>query len=183
VVPGNLGVQLQGRLERRADEEALVGHVVDVGLHIAAGSVRSRSACRPWNSAHTRATASGLRATFTILNFPVDDIDQAVDELTARGVRVLLYEGFETDDKGIYRGDGHLIAWFTDPAGNVLSVIQEDCAPPRGCPKLAGRHRRCGGLRPGRARLRAHYWCSQPPGHYKARFSRAWAATRLCFRS
>jgi predicted enzyme related to lactoylglutathione lyase len=64
-------------------------------------------------------------ASFTILNFPVDDIDQAVDELTARGVRVLRYEGFETDDKGIYRGDGHLIAWFTDPAGNVLSVIQE----------------------------------------------------------
>ena len=64
-------------------------------------------------------------ASFTILNFPVDDIDQAVDELTARGVRVLRYEGFETDDKGIYRGDGHLIAWFTDPAGNVLSMVQQ----------------------------------------------------------
>ena len=64
-------------------------------------------------------------ASFTILNFPVDEIDQAVDELAARGVPILRYEGFATDDKGIYRGQGRLIAWFTDPAGNVLSVIQE----------------------------------------------------------
>jgi hypothetical protein len=48
-----------------------------------------------------------------------------VDELSARGVPTLRYEGFEIDDKGIYRGQGHLIAWFTDPAGNVLSVVQE----------------------------------------------------------
>jgi catechol 2,3-dioxygenase-like lactoylglutathione lyase family enzyme len=65
-------------------------------------------------------------ASFTILNFPVDDIDQAVDELAARGVPIQRYEGFQTDDKGIYRGQGHSIAWFTDPAGNVLSLIQED---------------------------------------------------------
>jgi len=64
-------------------------------------------------------------ASFTILNFPVDDIDQAIDELSARGVPILRYEGFETDDRGIYRGQGRLIAWFTDPAGNVLSVVQE----------------------------------------------------------
>jgi predicted enzyme related to lactoylglutathione lyase len=64
-------------------------------------------------------------ASFTILNFPVDDIDQAVDELAIRGVPTQWYEGFETDDKGIYRGQGHSIAWFTDPAGNVLSVFQE----------------------------------------------------------
>jgi catechol 2,3-dioxygenase-like lactoylglutathione lyase family enzyme len=64
-------------------------------------------------------------ASFTVLNFPVDDIDQAVDELTARGVPILRYEGFETDARGIYRGQGRLIAWFTDPAGNVLSVVQE----------------------------------------------------------
>ena len=64
-------------------------------------------------------------ATYTILNFPVDDIDRAVDELTARGVRFERYEGteFETDPKGIQRqGDG-AIAWFTDPAGNILSVL------------------------------------------------------------
>ena len=64
-------------------------------------------------------------ATFTILNFPVDDIDKAVDELTERGVRFERYDGFEQDEKGIQRGQGPLIAWFTDPAGNVLSVIQE----------------------------------------------------------
>jgi predicted enzyme related to lactoylglutathione lyase len=64
-------------------------------------------------------------ASFTVLNFPVDDIDQAVDELNARGVPILRYEGFKTDDKGIYRSQRRLIAWFTDPAGNVLSVVQE----------------------------------------------------------
>jgi predicted enzyme related to lactoylglutathione lyase len=64
-------------------------------------------------------------ASFTILNFPVDDIDRAVDELTTRGVPIQRYEGFQSDDKGIYRGEGRWIAWFTDPAGNVLSLFQE----------------------------------------------------------
>jgi catechol 2,3-dioxygenase-like lactoylglutathione lyase family enzyme len=66
-------------------------------------------------------------ATYTILNFPVDDIDAAVDELTRRGVRFQRYEGtpFETDPKGIQRQGDNAIAWFTDPAGNILSVIQE----------------------------------------------------------
>ncbi len=66
-------------------------------------------------------------ATFTILNFPVDDIEEAVDELTARGVRFERYPGtdVETDEKGIFRGGGPLIAWFKDPAGNVLSVLQD----------------------------------------------------------
>jgi catechol 2,3-dioxygenase-like lactoylglutathione lyase family enzyme len=65
-------------------------------------------------------------ATFTILNFPVDDIEAVVDQLTARGVHFERYEGTpaETDDKGIFRGEGPLIAWFKDPAGNVLSVIE-----------------------------------------------------------
>jgi catechol 2,3-dioxygenase-like lactoylglutathione lyase family enzyme len=64
-------------------------------------------------------------ATYTILNFPVDDIEQAVDELTARGVRFERYDGFEQDEKGIARGEtGPYIAWFKDPAGNILSVIQ-----------------------------------------------------------
>ena len=65
-------------------------------------------------------------ATFTILNFPVDDVDKAVDELTARGVRFERYEGFDQDEKGVFRGAGPLIAWFKDPAGNILSVIQQD---------------------------------------------------------
>jgi catechol 2,3-dioxygenase-like lactoylglutathione lyase family enzyme len=65
-------------------------------------------------------------ATFTVLNFPVDDIEAAVDALTAGGVRFEHYEGtgIETDAKGIFRGGGPLIAWFTDPAGNVLSVLE-----------------------------------------------------------
>jgi catechol 2,3-dioxygenase-like lactoylglutathione lyase family enzyme len=65
-----------------------------------------------------------VTAAFTILNFPVEDIDKAVDELVGRGVRFERYDNAEMDDKGIHRGDGPLIAWFTDPAGNVLSVLQ-----------------------------------------------------------
>jgi catechol 2,3-dioxygenase-like lactoylglutathione lyase family enzyme len=64
-------------------------------------------------------------ASYTILNFPVEDIEKAVDELTARGVELDRYEGFEQDERGIFRGGGPLIAWFTDPAGNVLSVLQQ----------------------------------------------------------
>ena len=64
-------------------------------------------------------------ATYTILNFPVDDIDTAVDELATRGVRFERYDDFEQDEKGISRGEGPYIAWFKDPAGNVLSVLQE----------------------------------------------------------
>ena len=69
-------------------------------------------------------------ATFTILNFPVDDIDEAVDQLTKLGVRFEKYEGeMKTDEKRIFRGadrgQGPNIAWFKDPAGNILSVLQE----------------------------------------------------------
>jgi catechol 2,3-dioxygenase-like lactoylglutathione lyase family enzyme len=64
-------------------------------------------------------------ATYTILNFPVDDIERAVDTLIERGVTFEKYEGFEQDDKGIFRGEGPLIAWFTDPAGNILAVLQD----------------------------------------------------------
>jgi catechol 2,3-dioxygenase-like lactoylglutathione lyase family enzyme len=64
-------------------------------------------------------------ADYTILNFPVDDIDKAVAELSARGVEFERYEGFDQDEHGIFRGEGPLIAWFKDPAGNVLSVLQD----------------------------------------------------------
>jgi predicted enzyme related to lactoylglutathione lyase len=64
-------------------------------------------------------------ATFTILNFPVDNIDEAVDHLAARGVTMTRFEGFDLDERGIFRGGGPFIAWFTDPAGNVLSVLQD----------------------------------------------------------
>ena len=64
-------------------------------------------------------------ATFTVLNFLVDDIDKAVDDLTAKGVMFERYDQDElkTDDKGIMRTDGPEIAWFKDPAGNILSVL------------------------------------------------------------
>jgi catechol 2,3-dioxygenase-like lactoylglutathione lyase family enzyme len=64
-------------------------------------------------------------ATFTVLNFPVDDVDQAVDELASRGVKLERYDEFDQDEKGIMRGDeeGPTIAWFLDPAGNVLSIL------------------------------------------------------------
>lgn len=66
-------------------------------------------------------------AAFTILNFPVADIDGAVAALAERGVSFEHYAGTEmaTDDSGVFRGGGPLIAWFTDPAGNVLSVLQD----------------------------------------------------------
>lgn len=89
------------------------------------------------NGMLTLALASGGRvlvypkpdhvpATFTVLNFPVPDIEAAVDRLAGRGVRFEHYEGtdLETDQRGIFRGGGPLIAWFTDPAGNVLSVLE-----------------------------------------------------------
>ena len=66
-------------------------------------------------------------ATFTVLNFPVENVDESVDELAKRGVRFEIYDesDIKTDDKGIMRGNGPTIAWFKDPAGNVLSVIEE----------------------------------------------------------
>ena len=62
-------------------------------------------------------------ATFTVLNFAVDDIDKAVDELASAGVTFERYESMEQDEKGINRGEGPAIAWFKDPAGNILSVL------------------------------------------------------------
>ena len=66
-------------------------------------------------------------ASFTILNFQVEDVEAAVDALSERGVSFERYEGseLETDEKGVFRGGGPLIAWFKDPAGNVLSVIEQ----------------------------------------------------------
>ena len=66
-------------------------------------------------------------ATFTILNFLVDDVEKAVEELTERGVRFEIYDqpGLKTDEKGISRNGGPVIAWFQDPAGNILSVLEK----------------------------------------------------------
>jgi catechol 2,3-dioxygenase-like lactoylglutathione lyase family enzyme len=65
-------------------------------------------------------------ATYTILNFPVENVEAAVDELTGRGVEFERYEGFDQDEKGISRGIGPTIAWFTDPAGNILAVLDQE---------------------------------------------------------
>jgi catechol 2,3-dioxygenase-like lactoylglutathione lyase family enzyme len=65
-------------------------------------------------------------ATYTVLNFPVRDVEQAVDELTAQGVEFERYEAFEQDERGIVRADGApQVAWFRDPAGNILSVLED----------------------------------------------------------
>jgi predicted enzyme related to lactoylglutathione lyase len=84
-------------------------------LHLAGGSRPTLVYARP---DHTPAA-------YTILNFPVDDIDAAVDALTQRGVEMLRYDGFEQDERGIMRSGGPFVAWFADPAGNVLSVLQD----------------------------------------------------------
>lgn len=64
-------------------------------------------------------------ASFTVLNFPVPDVDRAVDALVAAGVEMERYEGMPQDGRGVMRGRGSAIAWFKDPAGNILSVIEE----------------------------------------------------------
>ena len=68
---------------------------------------------------------SHMPADYTILNFKVDEIEPAVDELAARGVQLERYAGMEQDERGIMRGGGPYIGWFRDPAGNVLAVLQE----------------------------------------------------------
>ncbi len=68
-----------------------------------------------------------VAATFTVLNFPVENIERAVDDLSRSGVRFEHYEGkLKTDEKGIFRGGGPLIAWFKDPAGNICSVLEQN---------------------------------------------------------
>ena len=88
-------------------------------LHLAAG-----------NNVLIYPKPNHVPATFTVLNFPVDDVDQAVDELTRRGVRFEIYDlpEIKTDAKGIMRGHGPTIAWFKDPAGNILSVLEKSTA-------------------------------------------------------
>jgi hypothetical protein len=100
-------------------------------------STQRRSACAcPSSTGCSRCTSPAtatlvypkpdhVPATYTILNFPVDDIDAAVGDLTARGVEFERYDGASQDEHGIARGEGPYIAWFKDPAGNILSVLQE----------------------------------------------------------
>ena len=81
----------------------------------------------PANTIFIYPKKNHVPATFTIMNFPVKNIEAAVDDLSKRGVRFEKYKEGElkTDEKGIFRGDGPTIAWFKDPAGNFLSVLEE----------------------------------------------------------
>jgi catechol 2,3-dioxygenase-like lactoylglutathione lyase family enzyme len=83
-------------------------------------------------------------ANYTILNFEVDDVERAVDDLSSRGVRFQRYEGFDQDEKGISRGQGPTIAWFTDPAGNILAVHERMCSARPSVPAGANSGRRSG---------------------------------------
>lgn len=64
-------------------------------------------------------------ANFTVLNFSVTDVEKTVDQLVAKGIKMEVYDGFNQDEKGISRGMGPTLAWFKDPAGNVLSILEE----------------------------------------------------------
>jgi len=69
-------------------------------------------------------------ATYTILNFEIEDIDEAVDELMDRGVDFELYDGFGQDERGVMRTQGPPIAWFRDPSGNILALIESSGSAP-----------------------------------------------------
>ncbi len=113
------GFSLRDVPEARAFSEGVLGLPVseDHGmlvLHLGSG---------PGVLVHPEGTAHEP-ASFTVLNFPVPDVDAAVDELSAKGVTMLQYDGV-TDERGVNRHGGPLIAWFTDPSGNVLRVLED----------------------------------------------------------
>ena len=88
-----------------------------LGLHIQSGSGTSTVMIYPKENHEP--------ATYTVLNFPVENIDEAVEKLSGGGIKFEQYEGkLQTDERGIFRGGGPLIAWFKDPAGNILSVLE-----------------------------------------------------------
>lgn len=74
------------------------------------------------------AKPNHVPATFTVLNFPVQNLQQAMNELREKGVEFIIYKekDFETDDRGVFHGGGPKIAWFKDPSGNILSVLEKD---------------------------------------------------------
>lgn len=97
-----------------------------LGLDVSESSGLLRLHLGPGNEALAYPKHNHSPATFTILNFPVESVDKAVDELSQRGVRFEHYNerDLKTDAKGISRGSGPVIAWFKDPAGNILSVVE-----------------------------------------------------------
>jgi predicted enzyme related to lactoylglutathione lyase len=108
--------------EGRKFYEETLGVTVEI-LDEAHGVARLRLA--DGNDVFMYLSADMTPASYTMLNFEVDDIDAAVEELVSRGVRFERYDGFEHDEKGVVRGPGPAIAWFKDPSGNVLSVLKQ----------------------------------------------------------
>ena len=98
-----------------------------LGLEVAETSEGLELRIPGGNNIFVYPKANHTPATFTVLNFPVNNVDETVEDLTKRGVRFEHYEGeLKTDQKGIFRDEnGPTIAWFKDPAGNILSVLQE----------------------------------------------------------
>lgn len=74
------------------------------------------------------AKRTHIPATYTVLNFPVENLEEAMDKLRKRGVEFIIYkeEDFKTDEKGVFHGEGPKIAWFKDPSGNILSVLEKE---------------------------------------------------------
>ncbi len=134
-------MQIKPRTEVFANSEAFSGFSVnDIGaaknfyaeiLGIKVSEEKEGSICLHFNGGgkvFIYPKANHTPATFTVLNFPVEDVDMVVDQLTSLGIEFEQYEGdLKTDKKGIHRGDPGpaAIAWFKDPAGNILSILQE----------------------------------------------------------
>ena len=109
-----------------AAAKVFYGQTLGLEVEEASGALQLKIA--GGNSIYVYPKPNHAPATYTILNFPVEDIDKAVDDLTAKGIKFEQYDNM-TDEKGIARGRsqnmGPDIAWFTDPAGNILSVLNE----------------------------------------------------------
>jgi catechol 2,3-dioxygenase-like lactoylglutathione lyase family enzyme len=106
-----------------AEAKAFYTDVLGLQVHEQNGMLSIQIGVDGWVLAYPKGPAHEP-ASFTVLNFPVPDVDAAVDELTDKGVTFLQYEGM-TDEKGVNRKGGPVIAWFTDPSGNVMSVIED----------------------------------------------------------
>jgi catechol 2,3-dioxygenase-like lactoylglutathione lyase family enzyme len=101
---------------------AFYGGILGIDTELMFGGGLLRLRLSPGHQVLVYPKADFVPATYTILNFPVADVDRAVDELVAAGVGMERFEGFEQDAKGIARGEGPTIAWFRDPGGNILAV-------------------------------------------------------------
>ena len=97
-----------------------------LGLEVTEGPEGLQLAIAGGNPIFVYPKSNHRPATFTVLNFPVDNVERAVDDLTERGIRFEIYDepDLKTDERGIATGEGPRIAWFTDPSGNIISVLE-----------------------------------------------------------